>query len=331
MTAISKSLEGRRSVDPVGLVELLLNQVFLSVFQTDAARSRFGFNHISLQVSVDGLPGWYLWFSGRRGAFLLKALGSVPAVGSIGGIGTGPGARLGVFYYPHVDEDDFESFSWPEKIVRCGDFFDSTGTPTPEGGPKIPDPFFLVGQIEMRLDARHRFIEIESRALERLRSYRAEGLRVQDPSGRMLEVVAAGGRDRDIPGWELTCFLTDKLVLGVCFQQRRAPLSVVISKKEGVASYLYENQRIEQRREPRISERILSVCLSAPAGIESSIRSQEYAAAVSQRLGGDWAGSMTGGASPYDERLSWVNPEWWQAQKEPFQLAGGCGCCQHEH
>lgn len=331
MTAISKSLEGRRSVDPVGQVELLLNEVFLAVFQTDAARTRFGFNHISPQVSGDGLPGWYLWFSGRRGAFLLKTLDRVPAAGSTGGIGTGPGVRLGVFYYPHVDEDDFECFSWPEKIIRCGDFFDTTGTPTPEGGPKIPDPFFLVGQIEVRLDAWHRFMEIESRALERLRSYRVEGLRVRDRSGGLLEVVAAGGRDRDIPGWELTCFLTDKLILGVCFQQRLAPLAVVISKKEGVASYLHENQRIEQRMEPHISERILSVCLSAPAGSESSIRPQEYATAVRQRLGRDWAGSMTGGASSPDERRPWVNPEWWQAQKEPFQPAGGCGCCHHEH
>ena len=53
-------------------------------------------------------------------------------------------------------------------------------------------------------------MEVESRAFERLRSYRVEGLQVRDRSGGVLEVVAAGGGDRDIPGWGLTCFFTEK-------------------------------------------------------------------------------------------------------------------------
>ena len=164
------------------------------------------------------------------------------------------GIRLGVFYYPHIEEKDFEGFSWPEKILRCSDYFDQTGTPTSEGRKEIPCSFFLVGQIDIRLCSMRCYLELELSALERWRDYRVGGLHVRGPSGDLLEVVAAGDRDRDVPGWELTHLLMDKLVLGICFQQRLTPIAVLVSKKEGFASYLQENQQIEQRIEPGISE-----------------------------------------------------------------------------
>ena len=49
--------------------------------------------------------------------------------------------------------------------------------------------------------------------MDRWRDYRVGGLHFYDPSGKLTEVVMAGGRDRDVPGWELTHFLADKLIL----------------------------------------------------------------------------------------------------------------------
>ena len=332
MTATLKSLESRQRIDPVGQVELLLNQVFLSVFQTEAARSRFGFTHISPQVSFDGFPGWYLWFSDRSGAFLLRVLTGcdVPTTESNFNLETVQGIRLGVFYYPHIEEKDFEGFSWPEKILRCSDYFDQTGTPTSEGRKEIPSSFFLVGQIDIRLCSMRCYLELECSALERWRDYRVGGLHVRGPSGDLLEVVAAGDRDRDVPGWELTHFLMDKLVLGICFQQRLTPIAVLVSKEEGFASYLQENQQIEQRIEPGISEMNLSIGLSASPGGDSTICRRDYAAAA-QRLGRELIDFMTGGSPPPDKRRLWINPEWWQAKNEPFEPATICGCCHHEH
>jgi hypothetical protein len=333
MTENLKSLEGRQRIDPVGQIELLLNQVFLSVFQTEAARSRFGFTHISPVVIADGQPGWYLWFADRQGAFLLRSFTGYPVLHHESPFTHEPvrGVRLGVFYYPKLEEAVFDCFSWPEKILRCTDCFDPTGTPTAQRRAEIPEAYFLVGHVDIRFIPSRRFLEVECTALERWRDYRIGGLHLRDPSGDLLEVVPAGGRDRDIPGWELTRFLTDKLVLGICFNRRLAPMAVLVSRRDGIACYLHENRQVEQRIEPEISEMKLVIGLTEPGCGEGAIDFRGYATATQQRIGGELVDFVLGGTALPVKGSLWINPDWWQAQNEPFEPGNGCGCCHHDH
>ncbi len=326
--------KSQQRVDAVGALELLLNQVFLAVFQTASVRKRFGFNHISLLVSMDGQPGWYLWFSKWQGAFLLRSLGGyeVPEYERFWPNESVCGVRLGIFYYPEIDEEVFESFSWPEKILRCGESFDETGTPTPTGRKEIPEAFFLVGHADIRFVSSRRFLELECTAPNRWRDYRLEGLQVQGSSGNLLQVVPAGGRDRNIPGWELTCFLIDKLVLGICYGRRLAPIVARVSQRQGFSCYIHDGHLQEKKTEAGISEMKLTLGLTELGCEETDLDLRRYAVATRERFDGvliDFAdeGPPVQSVCP----SPWINPEWWQAKHLPFAPKEDCLCCLHDH
>jgi hypothetical protein len=319
--------------DPVGQVELLLNQVFLGVFQTAAARTRFGFRQISPQVSLDGLPGWYVWFSDRSGAYLIRVLES--------GSGTPPepvrlgmgarAVRLGIHYYPSVEEACFEDFSWPEKILRCGESFDSTGTPSAEGRSSIPDSFYLVGWVDLSWRGCRRVLELQAGSSERMRDYRLDGLKVKNASGEPLEVVRPGGCDRNLPGWVLTQHFVDKLLLAICFQQRLSPIAALVTAREGYANHLHAEQKAERRPEPGISDLFLAAALSAMPIDDPDLAPEAYVIAARQRLRGEPVASAVGLPSDSLGRARFINPDWWRAKDLPLEPAVGCGCCHHDH
>jgi hypothetical protein len=331
MNALLISPEGRQRTDPVGQVELLLNQVFLGVFQTEAARSRLGFRHISPQVSFDGLPGWYVWFSDLSGAYLIRVLGSgaPPEPAPLGM--DAQTVRLGIYYYPSVEESCFEDFSWPEKILRCGESFDSTGTPSAEGRNSIPASFYLVGWIDLCWCKSRRLLALQAGSSERLRDYRIDGLTVKNVSGEPLELVRPGGCDRNLPGWELTQHLVDKLVLAICFQQRLSPIAALVTAREGYANHLHSEQKAERRTEPGISDLFLATALSAMPIDDPELTPETYVAAARQRLGGEPVACAVGLPPHPEGRARFINPDWWRVKDLPLEPALGCGCCHHDH
>ncbi len=303
MNTPSTSLAGKSRIDPVGQVELLLNQVFLGVFQTVEARKRFGFSKISAQVSFDGLPGWYVWFSDRPGAYLLRALVN--------------------------DNDDPLLFTL--RALDCGEGFDSTGTPSAEGEKSIPASFYLVGRVGLCWSKNRRLLELQAASSERLRDYRVDGLTLRNSSGEPIEVVCPGGCDRNLPGWQLTHHLVDKLLLAVCFQQRIAPIAALVAARDGYANHLHAEQKVERRLEPGVSQLLLHIALAATPIDDPELSPATYAAATRQHLGGKPVACVVGHPADPEGRTRFINPNWWQAKKLPMEPAASCGCCHHDH
>jgi hypothetical protein len=274
-----------------------------------------------------------VWFSDRPGAYLLRALvndNDDPLLFTLRALDTPP-VGIGIYYYPDTEESCFEDFSWPEKILRCGEGFDSTGTPSAEGEKSIPASFYLVGRVGLCWSKNRRLLELQAASSERLRDYRVDGLTLRNSSGEPIEVVCPGGCDRNLPGWQLTHHLVDKLLLAVCFQQRIAPIAALVAARDGYANHLHAEQKVERRLEPGVSQLLLHIALAATPIDDPELSPATYAAATRQHLGGKPVACVVGHPADPEGRTRFINPNWWQAKKLPMEPAASCGCCHHDH
>lgn len=212
-----------RHIDPVGVAESCLSSMFVGVFHHEGARRHYGYSRISPFHSDEGMPGWYLWFEGKSGAYGLKVADAVCRSEAMSTQASHAmvAARITIAYFPDPDEAIFESFSWFERIARVGDFFDGSGTPTTEARGQLQDSFFAVGHADILVTADGSLVELACTAPEEWVDIRPAGLDLSDDQGRPFPAVPPGGKDRRVPGWSLSHFLLDKIVCGFLFSQQR--------------------------------------------------------------------------------------------------------------
>ncbi|MBU2647896.1 hypothetical protein KKI24_24530 [bacterium] len=216
-------------VDPVLEVETLLNELFQTVFLNDSARHRFGFSKISQVNASNGRPQWYLWFSEKKGAYSLTIqedpFGS--GDGRLPGWSieaeTNPGPYVLIRYFPDMEEGVFDALSCYEQIARLGSLFDSTGTPTFEGGRALHENLFVVGRLDVVIHSSKSEVDFYCAAPDRWRDYRIDGLTFMDGDGESRQVLSPGDLDRDLPGWDLSFFIYDKIVSAFCLLTGQAP------------------------------------------------------------------------------------------------------------
>ena len=201
-------------IDPVEIVESSLNRMFVTVFNNEAARQYFGFARISPFHSHAGLPGWYLWFEEKAGAYGVSITdAAVQYRAADRPIGSSPmAARIAVAYFPDPDETVFDTFSWFEKIARVNDGFDDSGTPTLETRERLPQRYFTVGHIDLLMTGAGDLLSLACTAADEWVDIWPAGLELINPEGRPFQAVRAGARDRSVPGWSLTHILLDRLV-----------------------------------------------------------------------------------------------------------------------
>ena len=182
---------------------------------------------------VDGEEGtWYFWLNAMQGVYELK-LREASLQGDL------EISSLDIRYYPSIDEDVFESFACREQLLRVSDLFDDGPVEIPDnpdvcpccggdvhdeeheqhhchghramrakGIPKLvlrkqfPKDAFVIGSMECALKDRLESIKISSQNY--YREYVAEGIKMPDAQGELVELVAPGGLDRNVPGLELT-------------------------------------------------------------------------------------------------------------------------------
>jgi hypothetical protein len=210
-------------IDPAGAAESFFHTLFIGIFNDEAARSHFGFARISPFHLRSGMPGWYLWFDGRQGAYALIVTdaSAVPARSAGGEVAAA--ATLRIVYYPDPEEQIFSRFSWFEKIARMSHLFDESGTPTAEGQELLDEAFFTAGHLDLLVSTGNELLDLFCRAPEAWTDIRTEGLVLADPEEGPFEAVAPGVSDRAVPGWDLASFLLDKIAAGYFYLWKRSP------------------------------------------------------------------------------------------------------------
>uniref|UniRef100_A0A7C4BA50 Uncharacterized protein n=1 Tax=Thermofilum pendens TaxID=2269 RepID=A0A7C4BA50_THEPE len=116
-----------------------------------------------------------------------------------------------VKYYPHPDEEVFEEFSAREQVLRLSPYFDYGESPYPtlnsvEG--ELDPTLFNVGVMHILADDALGIIRLSAHSQDRFISVAEEGVRVSN-----VLLVPPGGRDRNVPGWELTWKLLERIAL----------------------------------------------------------------------------------------------------------------------
>lgn len=191
----------------------------------------------SISEKQNGAPGWYLWFEDSPGAYLLE----LADAGAKAAKGDAPAlyreAVQGLYrikYYPDAeDASSLSLFSATEQAFRASDCFDRTGTPDFERGDGIPDTLFQIGTIEAGLSADGRGFVLRLGAPDRWVTLMVDGLAATDEQGDIHCLRAAGEKDRDVPAWQWSWLLIDRLVLTLCLAYSSQPRQVALHDAPG--------------------------------------------------------------------------------------------------
>ncbi len=236
-------------IDPIGIAESCLHRMFIGVFNDEGARRHFGFSRISPFHGDGGMPGWYLWFEDKAGAYGIVITDAVcrqdatPKDASDVMVA----ASITITYFPDPEEKLFDDFSWFEKIARTSRLFDTSGTPTQEARRQLHHSFFTAGHIDILMTLDGRLFELACTAADAWVDIRPAGLVLSDDQGRPFQAVEPGGRDRAVPGWTLSQFLLDKIVSGFLYCQRGSIEHLTGYQFKMPEFIIGSDNRIEQR------------------------------------------------------------------------------------
>lgn len=112
-------------------------------------------------------------------------------------------------YYPHPDEEVFEEFSAREQLLRLSPYFNYGESPCPvlDSAEKEFDPtLFNVGTMYILVDDALGIVRLGAYSQDRFVSVVEDGVWVSN-----VCLVPPGGRDRNVPGWELTWKLFERV------------------------------------------------------------------------------------------------------------------------
>jgi len=320
-------------IDPIAAYETLLLELFQKIFQNDGAQRYLGFSQVSQLATLDGLPSWYLWFSEKRGAYSLTLIDGDTVSGGDNMSDHQESdtleARFLVRYFPDPGDDSFDALSCFEQIARLGHFFDSTGTPSFDGGRAIHDGFFVAGYVDILIHSSRADVDFFCSAPNRWREYRLDGLKLTDERGESREVVSPGTVDRDFPGWDLSFFIFDKIVSSFCFLSGQAPRRTGAAARPFFRYEIDAEQHVNAIPDTDITESVFGVCFSNGTG-EDTVKERE-ASFVEQLHSQDYALIGIWGG-PDEIPAQWRRPEWWTINTTHFHADPDHVCsCYEDH
>jgi len=329
----------KTNIDPVGVIEEIFYRMFYFLFHNAEAKEYCGFSQISSFCSEEGLPGWYLWLKEKRGAYRLdlingdmapqknqsSAESSMPELAVQG--------QFAIRYYPSEEEECFDTYSYFEKLIRFSPLFDMTGTPTFEGRKEIPESHFVVGHINVRTTLSKNFLELECLAPEQWKDFRANGLYLKTPEQNDYEAIVPGGQDRNVPGWALSSFLFDKILMGFCFSFNVSPLAVLLSSENGFDFYIDKKNRAEKIGNPNSKQFRLTCSLNLKE--DNNIFREDkdlkfYINNTYRHIGLNKSNIIGLWQQPENIDHPWINPGWWKVKEMKFR-EDDSNVCYHDH
>ena len=303
--------------DPV--TELM--QVFDTVFRLvmpGPGRGIVGFKGISEKLR--GAPGWYLWFEDRPGAYLLELVEAENIAETVNGR-SGARGTFWIKYYPAVDDlRSFNALAGNERAIRTGGAFDDTGTPDFDRGCDIPEASFLIGAIEATLAADGDRFSLHMEAPDRWLSFITE----QNGAG----AAGKAGRDRDLPAWDWSWFLLDRLILTLCLGYGTVPRRVSLNEEPGHSFHLETDGTTLAVRDDRIRGRRLRASFSISGDNSEACcpcHAHQHAGGVDSREDSPGRLLFTCEREP-SEGHPWVSPRWWHIRESHADLGGALPC-----
>jgi hypothetical protein len=316
--------------DDIDLIRRIMEDMFIPLFLDEQACHRIGFTNISRRICE--LPGWYLWTKDNRGAYLIE-LTSLEIGKPISITNQSPFLTAGLVlkYYPTPEEPSFKDFAFLEQQVRLSPCFDHTGTPLFEKQEEIHDSLFNVGQISVTFDRELGIAKMKVFSQDRWVEFCEEGAGVEDDSGGATACLMEKTRIRNVPGWELSWGLFDKLLLGFCYIHRSRPFGLRLMKSPASIYLVSGKGQCREVQTSEIGGWTLEVAVILQEGKQATIP-----------VKGLWKSfplSANGGVlivdsleNPSEEKHPWINPDWWAVRSWSFPPSEEIKhCCLRDH
>jgi G3E family GTPase len=184
-----------------------------------------------LKQSVDAVEGWTAKIKDHAGVFGLFFMGVEPVPGWATG-------RFGLCYFPDPSEALVERYS-----VRAAAF-----TQTDDYWPCVRDflqhpemgELFGVGSLLLAVRADQRALAVAMEGASSQRSLARDGVRLLR-DGQMVELVAPGGCDQDLPAFETALGFFDVLAASMTFNLEQPPGSL-IEKRYPATQAVYDGE-----------------------------------------------------------------------------------------
>jgi hypothetical protein len=335
----------KESIDPVRIGEEIFYAIFHEIFNNEGARKHFKFSRINFFNSREGLPGWNLWFHGKKGAYQLALI----QAGELQNHPSPPGRHalfkptiggcFAVRYFPDPTQPEMDHYSTFETLVRLGPLFDRTGTPTLEGQENINDNFFVVGHLDFRTNRNRDFLEMECIAPSRWKEIQTDGIYLKTTEGKNYTAVVPGEVDRNLPGWDLAFHLFDSLITGCCHTFKTAPCAAVLAQKKWFRSEIDTHGACTKVQDSEIDLFHLVVGLKlqendngCPPPCSKDLES--YRQTVVTRLKSEGLMILGVHETSGNATRAKINPEWWRIKTLNFSNtidSEMLHCCYHDH
>ena len=243
-----------------------LRNVLLYSLLDDKIREHIGLKGVS-QFFHSG-EGWYFWLLQRKGVYEIEFLGREEKNSRVS-------IEFSLKYYPHPDEAVFADYSIFEQLMRLQYPFEQN-CPTPQCRENLSPHFFYIGKINLLWYDEAVLLSVCSQ--NRWIEYLKQGLKIKNNEGVLQEVLGAGEKDRNIPGWDLSFDFYNCLMKAFCFAYRSAPQLISLKHSPGKVDYIDETKKVSKEAGGDIYKiRLIAVIpfsqgLSAPGKISEAAK-----------------------------------------------------------
>jgi hypothetical protein len=326
--------------DNIDLTWRVMEDTFIPLFLDEQACQKIGFTHISRLIGET--PGWYLWTKEQRGAYLLELIDieyfhNEPGIVDIPKPIINPEvkAEFIVRYYPSPDEPSFDDFAFIEREVRLGPSFDHTGTPLFDKQNEIHESLFTVGRFHLAFDKGLSLALLTISSQDRWIEIVKKGPLVKTDHRQVMEVIPEEVKTRNVPGWELSWYLFDKLLLSFCYVHKSIPFGLGLTEYPGTTYHISEFNQVVDAHEPDVHGRTIEAGVLMrsilPLPIDSRGLKEAFWESIRLSLKKDEV-LVEYFENPPEEGCPWINPNWWIASSWSFPPPNEIHhCCFGDH
>ena len=273
-------------------------------------------------------PAWYFWVSDTPGVHALQLEGITAPESDrqdwVSGI-------FAVKCYPVPHKNVFQSFSFQERSLVLSDSFDHTHTPRFSHREQIPDTLFNVAAVELNVDRDDSLALFTLESLDLMHiSYDSDVIQSY-PVVQKEKRFKKGETDRNVPGWDLSYPLFDRLLCLYSFYSKKTPLRLWLTRSPGF-SYVFDNDHAVRVKAPEINLFSLSVLFGdkeaddskAASVIRPQDRSDDQEVVYDRSFHCDHFHRET----DQPPHMPPLNEQWWSLAHSNFKstLSSTCGC-----
>jgi G3E family GTPase len=232
----SSFFKGDLDQDPAAALQAVMRSVLIRTQFLPAVRHVIGWR--GLKQSAAGVEGWTAKIKGYSGVFGLFFMGLEPLPEWITGL-------FGLCYFPDPAEALVERYS-----LRAAAFTQSADYwPGVRDFLQHPDmcALFGIGNVLLSVRPDQRGLALAMQSVSSQRTLAREGVRMLR-DGQMVELVAPGGCDQDLPAFETALGFFDVLAASVTFNLEQAP-ACLIERRYPATQAVYDGSGAVSTRE----------------------------------------------------------------------------------